>query len=321
MGCAIPRVGIYGVIVVIGLLVSWPSRAEQPGHPTPNVPPDHRHHLIYTSMTALQLNALGFGSDLDIGYRYDLYPHEESQSPLFKGSHLDFLGVAKLTPAYGRIGVAMVVQPLAVLRIRAEYLFRGYFTSFDMLQSFATADADYRGKTLASRADNGQNYGTTGTEAKLEANLQMKIGPIAIWNQFALLHFKMRLQDGDHVFYDTYLDMLLPNGRPVITNNAHLIYVTNFGLRVGVRHALVHAFYPKEWLGVGGENNNTPTHRLGPFAAYTLPFGKGRRFNKPTLILILNWWLQNRYRTGQDINQGIPYTALAFRFSGDLMSW
>ena len=43
------------------------------------------------------------------------------------------------------------------------------------------------------------------------------------------------------------------------------------------------------------------------------------RFNRPTLILIVNWYVSHRWRTGQDVNQGFPYLVLGFAFTSDLI--
>ena len=64
---------------------------------------------------------------------------------------------------------------------------------------------------------------------------------------------------------------------------------------------------------------NGPTHRVGPALLYTIFDRPDLRFNKPTLILLMQWWAKSRYRTGQDVSAGIPYFVLGFRFEGDLL--
>ncbi|MCK5800266.1 MAG: hypothetical protein KAI47_23910, partial [Deltaproteobacteria bacterium] len=79
---------------------------------------------------------------------------------------------------------------------------------------------------------------------------------------------------------------------------------------------VVHAFYPCDWLAVA-ENPNTPNQKIGPLFAYTFAKSWGG-LQRPTVILVLNWWLQNRYRTGQRVTQALPYGIVAFTFSGEL---
>ena len=59
--------------------------------------------------------------------------------------------------------------------------------------------------------------------------------------------------------------------------------------------------------------------RTGPLFAWR--FGKGGdtdRFNNPTLLVILNWWVKHRWRTGQDVTQALPYIVVGFKFDGEL---
>ena len=39
---------------------------------------------------------------------------------------------------------------------------------------------------------------------------------------------------------------------------------------------------------------------------------------KPTLYLLAQWWVKHRYRTGQEVSQGLPMIVLGFSFTGDL---
>lgn len=273
-----------------------------------------RHRLVYRSLTAFQFNPLGLQTDVDLGYRYRLY---NSTKRIFGDGHLGLLAVGKVNPAYGRVGAAVVIQPLAILKLRFDYLYRGYFGTMGMLQSYSSPAADHSEDARGQGREQGINYATRGHELKAEVVLQAKYGPIAILNQLQVFYVKMNLQGSDRLFYDAYLDTLMPNEQPVIVNNAHLFYISNFGLTVGVRYSLVHAFYPSSWDETAAKNLNTPSHRVGPMAAYT--FGSRHpQFQKPTIVVIVNWWLRNRYRTGQEISQAIPYGVLAFQFQGDI---
>jgi hypothetical protein len=283
---------------------------------TANAQVEPRHRIIYRSLTAAQWNPLGLQSELDLGYRYLMF---RSDSRVFQENYLAVLSVAKLNPAYARVGGAVELQPMAILTLRGEILWRGYFGSFNMLQSFSSADADYRDSTLKERGEAGLNYRGSGYEVKAEATLRFKLGPIAVINQLMGIYSRLNLEGSDRLFYDAYLDVLVPNKRWTLANHAHLLYVTKFGLLLGARYSLVHAFYPESWLAPGAENPNSPTHRLGPIALYTFKYRRNG-FENPTVIVILNWWLQHRYRAGQDISQGVPYGVVAFRFQGDLWS-
>jgi hypothetical protein len=60
-------------------------------------------------------------------------------------------------------------------------------------------------------------------------------------------------------------------------------------------------------------------HRLGPLVAHTFERRPGTRFDAPTLILLAQWHLVHRYRTGRDVDIGLPYLALVFQFTGGLL--
>jgi len=96
--------------------------------------------------------------------------------------------------------------------------------------------------------------------------------------------------------------------------------VTGFGLAAGARLSTAAAFYrDSDFLpGESTDNPNTPWVRLGPAVAYTFSEKQGAAFNKPTVLLLSQWWLEHRYRAGQDISQALPCITLAFRFEGEL---
>ena len=40
---------------------------------------------------------------------------------------------------------------------------------------------------------------------------------------------------------------------------------------------------------------------------------------KPTLVLIVNWYVDHRWRTGADSPEALPYLLVGFSFQSDLM--
>ena len=58
---------------------------------------------------------------------------------------------------------------------------------------------------------------------------------------------------------------------------------------------------------------------IGPLLAYTFKDRPKKRFMRPTLYLLAQWWVKHRYRTGQEINQGLPLIVLGFSFNGELL--
>lgn len=269
--------------------------------------------LFFTSLTAGVWNPWGAQTDLIVHYRRRLW---DSQKVLFGASHIGAQLITRLNPAYARVGFGVELQPLAILTLRASYEHRGYFGTAGMIQSYETAQAEYDDDTRSNGTKAGNSYITTGQQFILQAIVRAKLGPIAVLNEFSLAHYRMNLRPGDRVFYEAFYDTLTPGTGNVLVNHAHLLYITKFGLVAGLRYSIVHALYDDAELG-NGLNRNTPNHKLGPLVAYT--FGKGSKsFQRPTLILILNWWTANRYRTGQRVNAALPYGIIAFTFSGEM---
>jgi hypothetical protein len=109
-----------------------------------------------------------------------------------------------------------------------------------------------------------------------------------------------------------------------------LLYRSRFGLTAGVRYSIVHPLYTRGDYRDNEEAVSDNGHqRIGPLVAFTF-FDRGfTRFNKPTLLLIVNWYVDHRYRTGQgetstlgafSTSPGVPYLVLGFSFQSDLIN-
>jgi hypothetical protein len=270
-----------------------------------------RHRIVYTSLTAGQWNPLGLQSDLTVGYRRRLFASSKlALADNFAGAML----IARLNPAYARLGGGLEVQPVTVLTVRFIYEHYLFFGSARMLQSFAGPLEPYDDDTMRRRADAGESYATHGAQLALQVVLRARVGPVAVLDDFSVAYHRMSLRGGDRVFYLNYFDTLTPNRGLLLTNHAHLVLLWR-SLIVGARHTLVHAMYPEEWLE-GNPNPNTPNHRLGPIVAWTFR-DLGPRLGQPMLVGILSWWIGNRNRSGA--GDGL-YAVLAFQLSGDLWS-
>ena len=288
-----------------------PSDASDPG---PSLP---RHSLYYVNLLGMSTNPLGVVDEFRVGYRLRLF---QRPGVLFQGTHMDLHAYTYATPAYVHVGPYFEIAPLAILQLSARYSFVGYFSTFGLVQSFPTATADYRPSELDRGAEAGENYATTGHVVVLSGRLQGKVGPVALRNELTAQWSSNRLNDGDTVFYEQTFDVLIPNRGWVFVNDLDLLYLTDFGLMVGARYTMTHAFYqsrhylPEEET----DNPNTPHHRLGPAVLFQFFDRPGARFNTPTVAMLAQWWIRNRWRTGIDMPQAVPYFALAFIFEGQL---
>ncbi len=290
--------------------------------PGPTLDPRPRHRWIYSNLTALRYNPLGLVNEFTTGYRYQLI---DKDSVLFRESFIAAQLHTYMTPAYARIGPKIDIQPLALLNLSATYDYTGYFGSFGLFQSFESPTADWSDTELGRRDDSNDpaidNYSTTGHWVTLAALLQAKVKNVAVRDNLKFYWADYDLRDGDTVYYHQTLDLPQPDRGWTLTNDADLLYLFDFGLTVGVRYTLTHAFYQARHFQASEPQSmpNGPTHRIGPAVLYTFFDRPDKRFNKPTLIVLTQFWAKHRFRTGQDVSAAVPYLVIGFRFTGDIL--
>ncbi|MHB8878450.1 MAG: hypothetical protein ACYC8T_32540 [Myxococcaceae bacterium] len=274
--------------------------------------------LVLNSLTIVRLNPLGLEEQLRFGHQRKLY---ESDSPVTRDNFV-FVGLSpKVNPAYLKVGPTIELQPASVVNLRftAEYI--SFFSTFGYLQSTGAPADDYSDSTMATARDAKENYATWGMHLLSELLLQAKVGKLAVRNRFALEYWNMNVRAGDRTWYDATLDTLVPADGWVVADDADLIYQAGGGLNVGLRYSFVEplysapAFRPED-LPLQGNGH----HRLGPLVAYTFFDDGYSRFAKPTVLLIANWYLSHRYRTGAEGSRAMPYLVLGFAFQSDFLT-
>jgi hypothetical protein len=227
-----------------------------------------------------------------------------------------------LTPGLMRLGVAAKVQPLAILKLEVKWEYINYFGNFDLLQSYPDNSANFSDSALEEGGEAGLNYPTDGWQLTLDLEARAKVGPVVVRNRFKANYVEVALKNEDTVFYDQYYDLLLPGEGWFFTNDLDVL-VQIGQLYIGARWAFMNVAYADETFPAAGpkETDSAPTHRIGPLIAYTFCDTPGAAFNKPTLLLLVNWYVEHRWRTGEDVDQAFPYIVLGFAFSGDLIDW
>ncbi|MGB1275091.1 MAG: hypothetical protein ACPG77_05020 [Nannocystaceae bacterium] len=273
-----------------------------------------RHKIVYNNLTAIRINPLGVFNGFSLGYKYNLF--NKPDSTLLRNSHLGINFTPNLSPALVGLGGSVVFEPLAVLRLTARYSYVQYFGSFQYFQSFESPESDYSDARLDAGKEAGENYTTGGHNLYLSTLLQGKVGPVVVRNELLFAYVNYSFNNAtDTTWYDIQYDILQPKVGWTLRNESDILYLSKFGLTAGLRHTLTHVLgYP----GFEGINPNGPTSRLGPLLAYTFYDRPEKKFNKPTLLLIAQWWLQHRYRAGQAHSQALPQIVLGFSFSGEL---
>ena len=299
-----------------------PPPAED-GPPWPQ-PPDTR--LVANHLLALRYNPLGLEYQLRAGIQKRLY---RSNSAALRDNFV-FGGLApRLNPAFIKMGPSFEIQPASFFNLRAAGEVIGFFSTFGFLQSFTSPLADYSDSTLTDRKDAKLNYSTWGGHAMIEPSVQFRVGNIVVRDKLAVEYWRMSVNEGDRLFYDVTLDTLISRDGWVISNDADLLYLHDFkdwtgtfrGARFtfGARYTMVKPLYQDKDFAPGDSKASVDNehHRVGPLAAFTF-FDHGfEAFNRPSVILIANWYVDHRFRTGQDVNTAIPYVVLAFAAQSD----
>jgi len=296
------------------------ARPDAPSRPERDLPPPAKHRLYYANLLAARYNALGLFEEFRLSYRYRML---DSDHILLRDTFAGIGIVPSLSPAFMRIGMFAELQPITMLTLTAQYEAIRYFGAFRVMQSFPDATGEASDTDLSRLRDEKRTYVTTGQQFTLAALLQGKVANFVFRFNTRFTYTDMTLREGDSVYYDIIFDYLAPGRGWAVNNDSDLLYTMPIGknrgaFTFGLRYSVGHAFYDGAQLPVGVDNPNTPIQRLGPFLAYTFFSKWGERFNNPTVVLLSQWWLSHRYRTGRDVSQAVPMIGIAFTFNGDL---
>jgi len=286
--------------------------------------------LVLNNLLAFRGNPLGLEDQLRAGLQRRLYT---SSSTILRDNFF-FGGIyPKVNPAFVKLGPSLEIQPVSVFNLRLAAEFVGYYSTFGFLQSFRSPGEDYSDSALraGSNATPKRNYATRGGHLMIEPTVQFKIGPIVLRDKLAVEYWQMRTREGDRVFYDVTLDTLISDAGWVVQNDLDALYVHEFKnwkgslrgarLTAGVRYTVVKPIYGAADFAPGDDKDlaRNGHQRVGPLAAFTF-FDRGyTSFNKPTAILIANWYVSHRFRTGTDVSAAVPYVVAAFAFQSDLL--
>ena len=274
--------------------------------------PHHVHRWVFHNLTAARVNPLGLTNRFRTGYQMQLSHRPET---IFMKSHAAVLLDTEITPAYGVVGGRFELQPAALLNVYASYGMMGTFSTFSNTRSFPTAEAEYSDDALGDSRD--EDYATLGHRATLSALFQFGLGGVALRNNIKGHFFSMDLEGDDRVFYDTTLDVLIPNSGWVLTNDADLLVITELDLIIGMRWTYTHALYSSSHLA-GEDNPNSPHHRLGPALIYNFfDEDPGPTWTKVSALLLSQWWFDHRYRTTE--SPSLPYLVLGLVQQGDFL--
>lgn len=294
--------------------------------------------LVVSDLTIFRLNPTGLETRARIGVQKKIYPSAKKVTE----NNFWFAGAfPKINPASAHLGIGGELQPASIFNVRTFFEVQKYFGSFGYLQSFTSANTNYSDATLAENKDMPtpatEPQSASGMRFSVQPMLQLKFGKIAFRSLAMFDYWNVSVRDGDTVAYEPTVDTLLPDQGWTVTTDTDLLYVPKDrgGLAAGLRHTWVKPIYAgKHFTDTTDENNydgQNSHQRLGLFAAYTIKDEGPSRFNKPTVILILSWYLTHKYRAGEPgtldpghdaddyRTRAFPYIVLGFAFESDFL--
>jgi hypothetical protein len=295
--------------------IAWPMAASG-AETVPAPAPVPRDRFRYEATIGARVNPLGAEVQYAAGYRRRLYL---SDSPALRDNYFGVTVNPTINPAVARMGGTLEFKPLTILGFQLGLHQVGYFAAFKNPATFRDASQDFSDTALAAIRDAGGNHPANGFEVFAQAQAAMKVGPIVLRNDLIFTYSNISFVGDDPLYYHPRYDVLVPNRGWFVNDDTDLMYLSTFGLVAGIRNTVTHAFYRDAELGGPASEDNVPMDRLGPIVAYVFFDKPGAAFNRPMLVGFAQWWLLHRFRTGADVNQGIPLVTLAFRFEGDLL--
>ncbi len=290
-------------------------------------PPQHR--LVHRNTFAVRVNPLGLLYDGRFMYRFRLY---ESESKALRDNFLGIGLAPTAAPTFLKIGPYVEFNPLTVLGFWAAAQFVQYTGTFNLMASFPGAQSNFSDKTII---DNGapndgsgnDNYVTNGWELTIGANLTLKISSVILRSQAKLVRGDFNLRRGDRVYYDQFTDVLAPNRGFYFTNDLDVLWQgLDNKLVAGARYTMTLPLYDpaQHFDPTSTATVNNSLHRVGPFVGYTFKSVDGAGFNNPTVFLLVQWWMVNRFRTGGpeegSITRALPLIGIGFQTTGDFLS-
>jgi hypothetical protein len=264
--------------------------------------------LVASSLTVVRTNSFGIAEDLRLGYRLDLGELDST--------FLLPYAQAAISPANAQFGVGLTLGIIRGLSLTVAYAPRFNFAGRYGFQSFGSPRDDYRDQVLANRADADLTYTAWQHRFVLELEAGVPLGPLVLHDVARVVKHSATLRQGDTVFYDFQLDVLVAAHGWTLENATELLWLPDGRWVLGVRNTLVQAWYPDGAYRPGEprDNPNAPMLRLGPMASYTFHRRGSGFFDAPTVFVDVGWWLRHRYRTGEDVSGAIPTVLAGFTF-------
>ena len=299
--------------------------------------------LMLSDLTILRLNPTGLETRARVGLQKKLFPSDKKITE----NNFFFVGAyPKLNPASAHFGLGGELQPASIFNLRVMADFQKYFGSFGYLQSFTSANANYSDATLADNKDmptpQTEPQAATIKHFSVQPMIQLKFGKIALRSLFQFDWWDFDVRSGQPLAYEPTFDTLLPDKGWTVSTDTDLLYVMPLDeakgrqLAAGLRHTWVKPMYGSEHFADAADeatyDGKNAHHRVGFFGAYTMKDLGPRTFNKPTIILIVSFYVKHKYRAGEPgtldpghtaddyRTRAFPYLIAGFAFESDFLA-
>lgn len=265
-----------------------------------------KHQFLWSVQAGGRVAPQGLQARGLAGYRLRLFNRD---GQLFKDSHLALLASTVVTPTYAFAGARLRVEPLAVLRLWADYQVGGYFGTLNSVQSFETSLSELSPKEQHARMQEPVKQRAFAQRLTVAGRLQAKYRRFAVRHTAQARWFHLYLPKEDKAWFSINLDIIAPARGWTLFQDSDLLFEIKQGLFVAARFSQTHAFHQDRARPI-------VLRRLGPAVVWRRPGREGSRIKKRTWFAMLQWNLTHPYRNGKIQSVAMPMILLGWGIDG-----
>ena len=271
----------------------------------------------YNDLLAARFNPLGLSNEIYVHCEDRLYA---SANPALANNFIAVVPGLATSPASMRPSLSVEFQPASVFNLFVAYQPTLWYGWLGSVQSFPSVHSDWGAAIVSSPNSPGGPYTLLVHQVVFGATLQAKVGDFAVRTITRLNYFRASTHNGDPVFYDPRADLLTPARGWTLEEDAVATWSASKRLILGLDLVYEHALYPSSVFQPGEPRDNPNSQlRLGPLAVFS-PYSHkpGALFDAPAFFLLVSYYLEHRWRSGDRVSAAVPYLAAGMSFAGDL---
>lgn len=305
------------MFVLLALVIVALPRIASAEDDLPNEAPSAHFH--YSETLLGRMNPLGLENELLLSYRVPV--SHRTDSALLKETYWGPVIGVKVSPAAFRPVIGFEAQPLRIVTLFVRYEPAAYYGALRSVLSYPSASADAPvGYFVSGPEPHGANYATIIHQFTGGLSLQAEYKN-AFARSASRIHYESaNLHPGDTVYYDSTFDMLVARKGWVFENDTDLGWSFGPHVKAGLRYATILTWYPADAYAPGEPRtgSNSPIMRAGPIAQYELGAHEFGPFATAAIFGTANWFIDHRYRTGEEVSRAAPFVGGGFTLTGDL---